>query len=148
MYRWNPTGGNPQNKLLIKWANSPFLVIFKLSNVVGALRVLRSWWSQSLKNQNLSQKYMMLSIFLKLESQSYFSLNLFRSTNSKWNYCTALFTVFLPGGLRFLLISISIIFKTLIITDALATWFCLIDITKILSFSDLKLPFWKVPLSP
>ena len=74
MYRWNPTRGNPQN-ILIKWANSPFLVIFKLSNLIGALRVLRSGCSQSLKN--LSQKYIMLSIFLKLENQSYFSLNLF-----------------------------------------------------------------------
>ena len=128
MYRWNPTRGNPQN-ILIKWANSPFLVIFKLSNVVGALRVLRSWCSQSLKNQNSSQKFIMLSIFSKSKKNSLIFLWIFSVLQIQWDYCTALFTVFLCSGLRFLLISISIIFKTLIITDALATWFCLIGIT-------------------
>ena len=79
MYRWNPTRGNPQN-ILIKWANSPFLVIFKLSNVVLSIKILML--SILKKSKFISEVYNALNIFKIKKNQSYFSLNFFRSTNS------------------------------------------------------------------
>ena len=79
MYRWNPTRGNPQN-ILIKWANSPFLVIFKLSNVVLSIKIVML--SILKKSKFISEVYNALNIFKIKKNQSYFSLNFFRSTNS------------------------------------------------------------------